>query len=97
MAYSGTTTTSPNLPRLVSQPMAGRKIFEYVTTDTQAAVGTSDYFSEPSAARLGISVGDQVLVMGSTTYIVSSHAANAGGGTSTYVSLSAGLLISSAS
>lgn len=91
MAYSST-----NRPLLTgSQPIAGPRSWVYKSTHTQAAVGTSDHISEADAGKLGMAVGDEVTVMGSTTYVVSKHAVAAVG--TTYVSLSAGLLVSSAS
>lgn len=89
MAYS---TSNP--PRLTGdQPIAGLRKWQYVSTHTQAAVGTSDHIS--NGKDLGMKVGDTVTVIGSTTYTRSEHSVTAVA--STYTSLTTGLLVSSAS
>jgi hypothetical protein len=95
MAYAPFNSTgTPNPFRLEdSQPIAGQRKWQYVSTHTQATVGTSDFWSD--GKDLGAKVGDTVTVIGSTTYVRSEHSVTAVG--STYTSLSAGLLISSAS
>lgn len=91
MAYS---TSNPPLLK-DSQPIAGPREWIYKSTHTQAVVGTSDHISEANAGKYGMAVGDPVTVIESTAYKVSNHSVTAVG--TTYVSLSAGLLISSAS
>lgn len=94
MAYAPYNSTSPNPVRLEdSQPIAGQRKWQYVSTHTQAEVGTSDFISDGLA--LGMKVGDTVTVIGSTTYVRSEHGVRAVG--STFTGLSAGLLVSSAS
>lgn len=94
MAYAAYNSTTPNPVRLDHvQPIAGQRKWQYVSSHTQAEVGTSDFISD--GLNLGMKVGDTVTVIGSTTYVRSEHAVRAVG--STYVSLSAGLLVSSAS
>jgi hypothetical protein len=75
------------------QPVAAPRQWAYRSTHTQAEVGTSDFINNGSA--IGMAVGDSIFNYGSTTYLVSHHAIRALG--STFVTLSAGHLISSAS
>jgi hypothetical protein len=93
MAYAPAGTTSANPPTLLSQSLTGGRTWLYISTHTQAEVGTSDFISDGLA--LGIKVQDNVIVRGSTTYVQSNHNVRAVG--STFTSLSAGLLVSSAS
>lgn len=108
MAYAGTTSTSPNPPFLVAQGIAyassnvtGSTLarygqpreWRYVSTHTQAEVAAANFFTD--GKDLGLAVGDSVLVVGTTTYVISQHAVRTVGSTTTQ--LSAGLLISSAS
>jgi hypothetical protein len=58
-------------------------------------VGTSDHISDSVAGKYGMAVGDSVTVTETTAYKISNHSVTVVG--TTYVSLSAGLLISSAS
>ena len=55
MAYSA---SAP--PVLVSQPIAGKKVWYYSSTDDVATVTGSDYFSNGDA--LGMKVGDFVMI-----------------------------------
>lgn len=106
MAYSGSTagSTVSNPPALVSSYLAGstntgstdavaRKEFFYRSTHTQAEAAAAGFITD--AKVLGMSLGDSVQVMGSTTYVLSYHTVQAV--TSTGATLSAGLLVSSAS
>lgn len=94
MAYQGTTSTAPNVPYIVSQAINGaHKSWRYESTHTQAGVVGSGFFTDGD--KLGMNLGDDMLVVGSTTYVVSHHAVNAV--SSTGVTVSAGLLVSSAS
>lgn len=93
MAYAGTTSTSPNPPRLVGQAMAesaGRS-WVYVSTHTAATVEAANFFTDGD--ELGLKVGDTMLVVGSTTYTVTAHAVIAVGATTT--NLSTGISYSS--
>ena len=65
----------------------------YNSTHTQAEAAAAGFITDGQA--LGLNVGDSVLVVGSTTYVQSKHSVRAV--TSTGITLSAGLLISSAS
>jgi len=91
MAYSAS-----NPPSLTdSQPIAGPRTWTYKSTHTQAVAGTSDHISDSVAGKYGMAVGDSVLVTETTSYKISHHSVTVVG--TTYVSISAGLLISSAS
>lgn len=94
MAYAGTTSTAPNVPYVVAQAINGaHKSWRYESTHTQAGSVGAGFFTDGKA--LGMKVGDDMLVVGSTTYAVSHHAVNAV--SSTGATISAGLLVSSAS
>ena len=106
MAYQGSTAGSSvaNPPALISSYLAGstntgstdlsaNKQWMYKSTHTQAEAAAAGFFTDGKA--LGMDLGDSILVMGSTTYLLSHHVVNAV--SSTGVGLSAGLLISSAS
>jgi len=111
MAYQGTTAGSSvsNPPFLVSQGIASTGIgstapstsnrgptpsqWHYKSTHTQAEVAAAGFITD--ARVLGMKIGDSVLVMGSTTMVISHHVVNAL--SSTGATISAGLLISSAS
>lgn len=68
MAYSVS-----NPPRLLMQPIAGARLWQYVSTDDAATVDASGYITNGGA--LGMKVGDFVLVTDSDTspYITSGH------------------------
>jgi len=98
MAYAGTTSTAANPPFLVTQGIGSTggvtlSQWMYRSTHTQAAVAATGFITDAQA--LGMSLGDSVLVVGSTTYVISQHVVNAV--SSTGATLSAGLLVSSAS
>jgi hypothetical protein len=94
MAYTGTTSTAPNVPYLVSQSISGsQRIWRYKSTHTQALAAATGFFTD--GQYVGLQVGDEMLVLGSTTYVVSHHTVQAV--SSTGATLSAGLLVSSAS
>lgn len=108
MAYAPYSSTSPNPPVLAVNPMAfgggstynstigstliGGRIWIYQSTHLQTNVGTSDFISDGEA--LGMKQNDFILANAINT-AVTFHRVTAVG--STYVSCSAGLLISSAS
>jgi len=56
MAYS---TSNP--PRLVSQPIAGLRMWQYTSTDAVATVRVSGYFTD--GWELGMRAGDLVVVL----------------------------------
>ena len=94
MAYTGTTSTAPNLPFLTSQAISGsHRTWRYESTHTQALAAATGFFTD--GQKLGLKVGDSMLVVGSTTYVISHHCVNAV--SSTGATISAGLLVSSAS
>lgn len=103
MAYQGTTSTAPNPPVLVSQGIGstgrvGPKQWVYASTHVQVDVSSTGFFTDGQA--LGMTLGDQVMVVGSTSTTdgrgpISYHVVNVV--TSTGVGLSLGLMISSAS
>ena len=94
MAYLGTTSTAPNVPYITNQAINGvHRSWRYESTHTQAGAAAAGFFTD--GKYLGMKLGDDVLVIGSTTYAVSHHAVNAV--SSTGVTISAGLLVSSAS
>ena len=93
MAYAGTTSTDPNPPGLQAGGITGRQQWDYNSTHTQAEAAAAGFITD--AKLLGMHYGDSILVMGSTTGVVSRHFINAV--TSTGATMSAGLLVSSAS
>lgn len=98
MAYAGTTSTSPNPPVCISSFMGsttggGLRFWMYRSTHLQADVSSTGFFTD--GQRLGMTLGDPVIVIGSTTYLMTHHTVSVV--TSTGVGLSVGLLTSSAS
>jgi hypothetical protein len=89
MAYN---TANPPLLR-GDQPIAIPRNWAYWSTHTQAEVGTSDFISNGSS--IGVVAGDSITVIQSTTFKASFHSVTVVA--ATYISLSAGLIISSAS
>jgi len=106
MAYAGSTagSSASNPPALITSWLAGstaggstglhaHKEFSYVSTHTQAEVAATGFITD--AKSLGMNLGDVVQVRGSTTYLLSYHTVKTV--SSTGATLSAGLLVSSAS
>ena len=98
MAYAGTTSTAANAPALISGQLGSTggntaKVWLYNSTHTQAEAAAAGFITD--GLDLGMVAGDSVMVVGSTTYLRSEHAVRSV--TSTGATLSAGLLISSAS
>lgn len=110
MAYvSSTNGSSANVPFLVTQGIASSgvgstaastagkgmppKEWSYNSTHTQAEVAAAGFITD--GRQLGMSLGDNLLARGMTTFVLSNHTVQAV--SSTGVSLSAGLCISSAS
>ena len=106
MAYNGTTSTAPNPPVLTQAWLAGStmgqggstasramKQFLYKSTHTQVEAAAAGFITD--AKSLGAQLGDSFLVIGATTYLISHHCVNTI--SSTGITLSAGLLVSSAS
>lgn len=109
MAYAPATSTSPNAPVLAVNPMTfgggstfgstiestllGGRLWFYNSTHLQTDVGTSDFISDGFA--LGMKQNDLIIANSIGTSGISFHRVTSVG--STFVSCSAGLLISSAS
>lgn len=103
MAYAGTTSTSANPPAAMFQFIGstggvGPKAWLYASTHVQTDVSSTGFFTD--GQDLGMSLGDPVFVLGSTSTTkgrgpLSVHVVNVV--TSTGVGLSAGLMVSSAS
>lgn len=106
MAYAGSTSgsTVANPPGLVSQllagstntgstNLAGQHLWVYKSTHVQTDVDNTGFMTDAQA--LGMELGDAVFVLSSTGYSLSIHTVQAL--SSTGATLSAGLLVSSAS
>ena len=103
MTYAAYDSTTPNVPMLTGdQPIAGARTWEYFSTHTRAVVVASTHITDGS--KLGMKVGDEFYVSETTT--AAANSASDGGilsvhrvttVASTYVVLSIGVLISSAS
>jgi hypothetical protein len=98
MAYAGTTSTAPNPPLLVSQGIgstggATPTVWLYSSTHINSGVDGAGFFTD--GLGLGMAVGDSVIVQQSTGAGTSHHVVNAV--TSTGATVSAGLIVSSAS
>jgi hypothetical protein len=108
MAYARYDSTAPNTPVAAINPMAfgsgstlhgvgssagvGGKTWLYISTHTQAEVGTSDFISD--GRQLGMKIGDSLI----NAQIAAKHSFHrVTNVSSTFTSLSAGLCISSAS
>jgi len=70
MAYAGTTSTSPNAPRCVSQGIVGTKTWFYDSTHVSSDVEAANFFTD--GLELGMAVGD-MLIHKSTAGIITSH------------------------
>ena len=103
MTYAAYNTTSPNVPMLTGeQPIAGGRSWQYFSSHARAVVVASTHITDGQA--LGIKVGDKFFVSETTT--AAANSASDGGilsvhrvttVASTYMVLSVGVLISSAS
>ena len=71
MTYAGTTSTSPNVPALVEQVMAGPRTWSYTSTHVSSDISSTGFFVD--GRRLGMVVGDRFIHTGSTTYLTSHH------------------------
>lgn len=72
MAYQGTTSTSPNFPELVLQTLTGPGQWRYTSTHISSDIEEPDFFAD--GATLGMKVGDTLMHVGSTAYVITSHA-----------------------
>ena len=106
MAYAGSTSGSSvaNPPALTEYTVAGStntgstdayawQQYVYRSTHTQAEVAAAGFFTDGQA--LGMKVGNSVMVIGGATSVISQHRVTAV--SSTGATVSAGLLVSSAS
>ena len=89
IASTGMSSTQPSTAPTTSPP----RQWNYNSTHTQAEVAAAGFISD--ARDLGMAIGDSLYVVGSTTMVISHHVVNAL--TSTGCTVSAGLLVSSAS
>lgn len=87
MSYS---TSNP--PRLVSQPIAGLRLWQYASTDGTATVDASGYFTD--GYDLGMRAGDTVMVIDTdaSPVAVTMHTVNVSG---TTIDLSDGVSVGS--
>lgn len=90
MAY-----VTSNPPRLVSQPIAGLRVWQYTSADDAATVDASGYFTNGYA--LGMRAGDLVLVLDndSTYNQLTMHSVIIAAGTTT-IDLSTGVSVGGA-
>ena len=108
MAYAGSTAAEANPPYLLSAMLAGSthgqgestaayayKQWIYKSTHLSTEVGgVTDFITD--GGRLGMQLGDSVILVGSTVYISAMVTVNAVGSTGN-VTLSQGFILSSAS
>lgn len=106
MAYAGSSSTAANPPVLTQAWLAGStqgqggstasrtmKQWLYKSTHVQTDVDNAGFITD--AQDLGMQLGDSILVVSATAYTISHHVVNTI--SSTGCTLSAGLLVSSAS
>ena len=82
-----------NPPRLLMQPIAGARVWQYVSVDDAASVDASGYIT--NGYQLGMKVGDWVLVSDSDTspYVTSGHTVVTVNSTTGAVDLSNGITL----
>ena len=85
MAYLSSTTTSPNVPRMVSQGITGHREWVYVSTHISSDIEAVNFFTE--GRDLGMKVNDQLLHVTSTGGIITSHSVLVVGSTTTDISV----------
>ena len=71
MAYAGTTSTSPNVPRMVSQGITGFRQWVYVSTHISSDIEAAGFFTD--AYDLGVKVADSFLHVTSTGGVITAH------------------------
>jgi len=71
MAYAGTTSTSPNPPRIVTQGITGFRQWVYASTHISSDVEAAGFVTD--AYYLGMKVADGFLHVTSTGGIITSH------------------------
>ena len=79
MAYAGTTSTSPNLPRLVGDILTGPRQWSYNSTHTSSDISFADFIAD--GVGLGMRLGDGLIHTGSTTFLRTYHTITALGST----------------
>lgn len=85
MAYAGTTSTSPNPPRLVGQGITGYRSWIYVSTHISSDITAVNFFTD--GKNLGMKVADGLIHVTSTGGIITSHSVLAVGATTTDLSV----------
>lgn len=84
MAYAGTTSTSPNVPILQTQSIAGVRTWHYTSTHISSDISAVNFFTD--GLELGFKVGDQFMHHTSTGGIITSHSVLVVGSTTTDIS-----------
>lgn len=89
MAYLSSTTTSPNVPSMVTQVIGstvggGWRQWVYVSTHISSDIEAVNFFTD--AQDLGMTVADQLIHVTSTGGIITSHSVTVVGSTTTQVS-----------
>jgi hypothetical protein len=85
MAYLSSTSTSPNVPVLQTQGIAGVRTWHYVSTHISSDIEAVNFFTD--GLELGFKVGDQVIHHTSTGGIITSHSVLVVGSTTTDISV----------
>lgn len=84
MAYLSSTTTSPNVPYLVTQGITSSavpRVWIYNSTHISSDIAAANFFTDGN--ELGMKVGDQLIHTESTVYLMTSHSVVAVGSTTT--------------
>ena len=79
MAYAGTTSTAANFPRLAGDVLTGARSWQYNSTHASSDISLADFIADGQA--LGMRLGDQLVHVGSTTYLPTYHRVTALGST----------------
>jgi hypothetical protein len=93
MAYLSSTTTSPNVPQLVEQGISvaqssgstvqtfggAPRTWIYVSTHISSDIEEANFFTD--GQELGFRLGDNLVHVGSTTWLMTSHSVVAVGST----------------
>lgn len=90
MAYAGTTSTSPNTPKMLLQSIGstfggGWRQWVYVSTHISSDVSFVNFFTDGKI--LGMKVADQLIHVTSTGGIITSHSVLVVGSTTTDISV----------
>lgn len=76
MAYSGTTSTAPNVPAVVSQAVRGPRSWVYVSTHISSDIEAANFFTD--GKNLGMKPGDWLTHVSVSSYPLSSTAPSSG-------------------